>query len=118
MPSKSTYPSKQPEYARAYRRERYKVTGPKCIKDWRRRNPEKRAKYREDWQARHPEKYAAHNAVWSAIHTGKMKPAKSFDCVDCGQPAIEYDHHLGYAPEHRLDVQPLCRPCHGARRRK
>ncbi len=118
MPPKNTAPSHQPEYAREYRRERYKVTGNRFIKNWRARNPEKRAEYRERWKAKHPEKQAAHNAMWNEIHMKRMKPAKEHDCFDCGGPAMEYDHYLGYEREHWLDVQPLCRPCHGKRRWK
>ena len=42
-------------------------------------------------------------------------------CVDCGhvwfkgERRHEYDHHLGYAPEHHLDVVARCTICHAAR---
>ena len=30
----------------------------------------------------------------------------------CGKQGEQYHHHKGYAPEHRLDVVPICRKCH------
>lgn len=102
---------------RAQKRDYYERTGNRYIKEWRSRNPEKRARYREDWKRNHPEKVAAHDAVWNAIHAGKLRPAKDYHCVDCGAPAMEYDHYLGYAEQFRLCIQPVCRKCHGARRR-
>lgn len=41
-----------------------------------------------------------------------LPPARNFLCVDCGKPATDYDHYLGYNDEHCLDVQPVCRSCH------
>jgi hypothetical protein len=44
-------------------------------------------------------------------------------CTDCGhewQPGErrhEYDHHLGYAPEHHEHVQVVCTVCHHERER-
>lgn len=46
------------------------------------------------------------------VRGGHLPRADSFQCVDCGEQARDYDHHLGYAPEHWLDVQPVCRSCH------
>lgn len=42
-------------------------------------------------------------------------------CADCGhawspgERRHEYDHHLGYAPEHHEDVEAVCTTCHHAR---
>jgi hypothetical protein len=42
-------------------------------------------------------------------------------CVDCGhewapgQRRHEYDHHLGYAPEHHEHVEAVCTLCHHRR---
>jgi hypothetical protein len=44
-------------------------------------------------------------------------------CMDCGhvhaagERRHEYDHHLGYAAEHQLDVQAVCTTCHRKRER-
>lgn len=65
-----------------------------------------------DEQLRHPERQCARGAVYDAVLEGTLPPARSLSCSDCGNPAKEYDHYLGYAPEHRLDVQPVCRRCH------
>ena len=32
----------------------------------------------------------------------------------CGNPKSEAHHHKGYAPEHWLDVEWLCKKCHAA----
>lgn len=57
------------------------------------------------------DKRRAWNAVMLAKRRGALRPASSFPCADCGRPAHDYDHHLGYAPEHRLSLQPVCRSC-------
>jgi NUMOD3 motif-containing protein len=62
-----------------------------------------------------PEVQAAHWTVSNATRSGKLHKATNFLCFDCGEPAACYDHYLGYAPEHRLDVQPVCFSCHQKR---
>jgi len=47
-------------------------------------------------------------AVGQAIKQGKLPHPTTLKCADCGAIATGYDHHLGYAPEHWLDVQPVC----------
>lgn len=54
----------------------------------------------------------AHYAVASAVARGQMLAATSLACAQCGGRARQYHHHLGYAPEHRLAVIPLCSSCH------
>ncbi len=54
-------------------------------------------------------------AVQNAVRDGKMPRAWSLPCADCSVMASEYDHHKGYEFEHRLDVQPVCQPCHKLR---
>lgn len=68
-------------------------------------------------QLSNPEKNHARQAVAYAVKRHQMPPARTLTCTDCGQPAVEYDHYLGYAREHRLDVQPVCLACHGIRKR-
>lgn len=53
--------------------------------------------------------YAVHRAVWSS---GVLPQVSSQKCVKCGSQAAHYHHYLGYAPEHWLDVEPLCNRCH------
>ena len=53
----------------------------------------------------------ARGAVRKAVLDERLLPVNTLLCVDCGQPAREYDHYLGYADEHVLDVQPTCRGC-------
>ena len=58
-------------------------------------------------------KRAAVRAVGAAVWTyGSLPQASSCQCVECGRAAHDYHHHLGYEPEHWLDVIPLCRVCH------
>lgn len=64
---------------------------------------------------RYPERIAARNAVNNRVVSGRLLRAQDQDCVDCGVPAEQYDHYLGYEREHRLDVQPVCRSCHADR---
>jgi hypothetical protein len=58
---------------------------------------------------------SAQNKVSTLVRYGKMPRADTCKCVDCGEPAKHYDHYLGYAPEHALDVEPLCVSCHTKR---
>jgi hypothetical protein len=62
-----------------------------------------------------PERVRARRRVRTAVANGTLPPAIAMACVDCGTPAAEYDHHLGYQAEHALAVQPVCRPCHSKR---
>lgn len=47
-------------------------------------------------------------AVGIAIKRGQLPHPTTLKCADCGAIATSYDHHLGYAREHWLDVQPVC----------
>lgn len=90
------------------------------VRDWRRRL---RAEGRLIWptgsevRRRNPEKAAAWIAVAKAVASGRLPRVSTWPCVDCGQPAKRYDHHQGYAPEHHLDVEPVCFRCDGLRTR-
>lgn len=53
----------------------------------------------------------AHTAIRDAVRHGKISKPTTFKCSDCPKQATEYDHYLGYAPEHWLDVQPTCHSC-------
>ena len=67
--------------------------------------------------ALYPERYAARRRVARAIAKGRLKRAAEFSCVDCGEQATAYDHHLGYDPSHVFDIEPVCNRCHGLRSR-
>jgi hypothetical protein len=43
-----------------------------------------------------------------------LLPVRERTCIDCGKRASHY-HHPSYAELHRLDVVPLCGPCHKLR---
>lgn len=63
-------------------------------------------------QLRHPERQRARAAVFNRVVNGSMPRPTTLACADCGKTAREYDHYLGYEPEHWLDVQAVCRRCH------
>ena len=72
------------------------------------------------WSAANPIKnqmhHDAHHAVEAAVRTGKL--ARPDTCESCGATGkIEAHHHLGYEPEHWLDVQWLCQLCHARQHR-
>lgn len=50
------------------------------------------------------------------VRTGRRPRPDSLPCADCGHLGSdvrhEYDHYLGYASEHHLDVEPVCIRCH------
>ncbi len=71
---------------------------------------------------RDPEHERARKAVAYAIRCGALPHPSTVPCLDCGHLGAdrrhEYDHHLGYAPAHRLDVEPVCTTCHADRERE
>jgi len=68
-------------------------------------------RYSKRYFLRHPEYREACNALGNAIEAGKLPRPNSLQC-SCGEQAKQYHHHLGYAPEHWLDVIPVCIDCH------
>lgn len=70
----------------------------------------------KSWRQRNPGKAAAHAAVHRAIKSGRLvRPNR---CELCNTPGPVIAHHWSYAPEHRLDVDFICRRCHGIEGRK
>lgn len=71
--------------------------------------------------ARDNDKVQARQRVNVEVRTGRRAHPNTLACVDCGhvwatgQRRHEYDHHLGYAPEHHGDVEPVCTTCHHTR---
>lgn len=66
----------------------------------------------ERFNARHPNFIKAKHAVNNAIQVGKLPRPDNLRCHYCDHPAKHYHHYKGYAPEHWLDVVPVCVPCH------
>ena len=64
------------------------------------------------YHARHPQKIKAVQAVNNAIYAGKLPQPDTLQCHYCPARAKEYHHYKGYAPEHWLDVIPVCKKCH------
>ena len=58
----------------------------------------------------------ARQAVSNLIRAGKLPRADDVPCADCGHIGAsqkhDWDHHLGYQPEHYTDVESVCRICH------
>ena len=71
------------------------------------------AAYRERVRITEPERRRARLAVATLVRSGDI--VKPSVCVGCGLPKpLDAHHHLGYAVEHWLSVQWLCRACHKA----
>lgn len=118
----------QPESAFAIDRSRYDGLTSACRAS---RNSESRASYTP---APLPRRYGplpqagrdgdvrqARYKVNHEVAAGRIPPPNSLPCTDCGHrwqtgdPRHEYDHYLGYAAVHHLDVQPVCTRCHHQR---
>lgn len=63
------------------------------------------------YNIRHPEQKQAQVTVNDAIRKGQLPRLDTLQC-SCGSQAKHYHHNKGYAPEHWLDVIPVCRKCH------
>lgn len=63
------------------------------------------------YRVAHPERVEARIAVKQAIKDGVLPKADSLKCHYCPTQAEQY-HHYSYAPEHWLDVIPVCKKCH------
>lgn len=64
---------------------------------------------------RQPSRYQrlAHSYVTTAIYNGDLpKLDGSVACVDCGHPAVEYDHRDYKKP---MEVDPVCKSCNQLR---
>lgn len=95
-----------PKYAAV--QERFKATG---------RRTANAIRHRAKLKVERPEAIEAWYAVQRAVTKGDLKKADR--CEVCGRSLYIVAHHpRGYAPEHRLDVTWLCRPCHRAAHRK
>lgn len=71
--------------------------------------------------ARDGDKVQARHRVNVEVRTGKRPHPNTLPCADCGhihsqgERRHEYDHHLGYAAEHHLEVESVCTLCHAKR---
>jgi hypothetical protein len=77
------------------------------------RKTAKHKKYVQGRRNREYSKVRAKECVKEAVKAGKLTPVKECICSACCiSTADEYHHPNGYTLEHRLDVVPLCKPCH------
>lgn len=72
--------------------------------------------------ARDGDKIQARYRVNLEVRNGGLPHPNTLACVDCGHMNTsaddtrhEYDHHHGYGAENHLDVQCVCKLCHGRR---
>lgn len=79
---------------------------------YRRENPDARRATIAQHEQRHAEKRDAYHAVWHAIKRGELPRPSTLACAKCQAPAEIYHHH-SYEEQYWLDVEPLCRTCHG-----
>jgi hypothetical protein len=67
------------------------------------------------------DKLQARQRINVEVRTGRRPHPNELPCTDCGhvwsegERRHEYDHHKGYAPEHHLEVEPVCTLCHATR---
>lgn len=76
------------------------------------RQTEKYKATRKRYLICHPEYKKARNVISNAIAAGKLPLPNTMQCHYGNHQAEQYHHYLGYAPEHRLDVIPVCLKCH------
>lgn len=71
---------------------------------------------------REGDKLQSRARVNQAVKWGRMPRPNDIPCIDCGHIGSdsrhEYDHHKGYAAEHQLDVECVCKKCHVAREKQ
>lgn len=71
--------------------------------------------------ARDGDREQARQRINVEVRTGRRQHPNTLPCADCGhvwcegERRHEYDHHLGYAHEHHLDVESVCTTCHAKR---
>lgn len=90
--------------------EKYKATKKRYSKT--KKGREVQITARKRFNTRHPEQIKAKDAVNHAVKSGRLPRPDSLQCHYCPAQAKEYHHYKGYAPEHRLDVVPVCIKCH------
>jgi hypothetical protein len=72
-------------------------------------------------ESRDGDKRQARARVNHRVEIGRLPHPNTLPCTDCGHVHVsgerrhEYDHHLGYAAEHQLDVEAVCTTCHHER---
>lgn len=108
--------NKEYHIKRYYQDTEYRENRIKQSVDWANRNKDKRAKIakRRNQKAKqsNPEKIRARALVNQRVRFKRIPKASELTCVNCGDQAKEYHHHLGYDWENRYNVIPVCKQCH------
>lgn len=97
-------------YKRYHQTEKFKIAHKRAVVRHRQTKKYKITKKR--YFKNNPKYKKATDAVGYAIRIGKLPRPDTLLCHYCPNPAQQYHHHKGYAPEHRLDVIPICKKCH------
>ncbi len=103
------------KYYKEYRQtEKGKVAHHKANKKYRKTKKGKAVNLKsvQRFNVRHPNQTKAVRTVNHAIRNGKLIRPNTQICHYCPAKAEQYHHHLGYEPEHWLDVIPVCIKCH------
>ena len=66
----------------------------------------------QQYKLNFPDRVKAQSVVNKAIQAGKLPRPNSLKCHYCPVQANQYHHWHGYAPEHWLDIIPVCVKCH------
>ena len=61
---------------------------------------------------KHTVRRQARAKIRRAVQAGRIVRPDTLLCCRCSENAVEYHHHLGYEPDHWLDVVPVCKKCH------
>jgi hypothetical protein len=100
--------------------------------EWNEKNPTRQKEMHETWRTEHRDQWrtiqkaarrrlierdperakaraAAMHAVGNELRMGRLQRQL---CSMCGAKPSHAHHHLGYAPEHWLDITWLCASCH------
>lgn len=97
-------------------RKEFYAGGKARLEAWKKAHPARMAEMarrkEKRYRAGHPEQVRARWAVQKAVLSGKLPRVSTLKCAYCKNQARNYHHHVGYAVEHRLDVVPVCIPCH------
>lgn len=54
----------------------------------------------------------ANAVIGREVARGRLQPARTLQCVDCGRQALDWDHRDYSKP---LEVEPTCRACNQKR---
>lgn len=112
--AKSTQSEKYKQYKKSYKQSKKGKNSE--LKYWQsEKGKQTRRRAYINWRKNHPDKIRANRAVNIAIKQGAIPPIRTQICIDCGNQARHYHHHMGYDETNILNVIPVCGECHRIR---